>query len=207
MVLGMVEVGIGGAGRHGYGTVSGSWLLNGSVAMETWPGSIRQSQRSGAGIRGCRPARSICTVTRRRCAAAAMTRVKEIGSFGLTEPCGVGDLRRNDDNLPPRGATAELLNGQKKWSGNSTLANVKVIWTRGARSRVKGFVVGKDNRGFSVEKIKNGTNLRLVQNDCHVPKDVGTTPTRSRIPKGPENDSHRGGRVCRRCQMAAYEPL
>jgi glutaryl-CoA dehydrogenase len=69
------------------------------------------------------------------------------------------------------------FNGQKKWIGNATFANINVIWAReeGA-NQVKGFVVGKDNPGFSVEKIKTKMASRVVQNglitlsDCRVPE-------------------------------------
>jgi alkylation response protein AidB-like acyl-CoA dehydrogenase len=54
-------------------------------------------------------------------------------------------------------------------------------------NQVKGFVVGKDNPGFSVEKIKTKMALRVVQNglitlkDCHVPEaDRLRMPTPSR---------------------------
>ena len=70
-----------------------------------------------------------------------------------------------------------ILNGQKKWIGNSTFADINVIWAREEGSnQVKGFVVGKDNPGFSVEKIKTKMALRVVQNglitlsDCRVPE-------------------------------------
>ncbi len=70
-----------------------------------------------------------------------------------------------------------VLNGQKKWIGNSTFADVNVIWARDeASGQVKGFVVGKDNPGFSVEKIKAKMALRVVQNglitlkDCWAPE-------------------------------------
>src|SRR5258708_24789718 len=70
-----------------------------------------------------------------------------------------------------------VLNGQKKWIGNSTFADISVIWAREEGSnQVKGFVVGKDNPGFSVEKIQTKMALRVVQNglitlsDCRVPE-------------------------------------
>src|SRR5258707_13068631 len=70
-----------------------------------------------------------------------------------------------------------ILNGQKKWIGNATFAEINVIWARDEGSnQVKGFVVGKDNPDFSVEKIKTKMALRVVQNglitlkDCRVPE-------------------------------------
>ncbi|HEY6755367.1 MAG TPA: acyl-CoA dehydrogenase family protein, partial [Pseudolabrys sp.] len=55
--------------------------------------------------------------------------------------------------------------------------DINVIWAREEGSnQVKGFVVGKDNPGFAVEKIKTKMALRVVQNglitlsDCRVPE-------------------------------------
>src|SRR5690606_16419390 len=68
-----------------------------------------------------------------------------------------------------------LLNGQKKWIGNATFADVIIIWARDLDGgEVKGFLVRKDSPGLSVEKIKGKMALRIVQNglitlkDCHV---------------------------------------
>src|ERR1700745_31513 len=70
-----------------------------------------------------------------------------------------------------------IVNGEKKWIGNATFADFNVIWARDETSNeVKGFVVGKDNPGFSVKKIENKMALRVVQNvlitlkDCRVPE-------------------------------------
>ena len=72
---------------------------------------------------------------------------------------------------------AWALNGEKKWIGNATFADINVIWARDkASGKVKGFVVGKDNPGFSVKKIESKMALRVVQNgwitlkDCRVPE-------------------------------------
>ena len=101
-----------------------------------------------------------------------------IGAFGLTEP-HVGSAiaggvtttaRREDDTW--------ILNGQKKWIGNATFADVVVIWARDeADGQVKGFLVQPEgNPGYSVEKIRGKVALRAVENglitltDCAVPE-------------------------------------
>lgn len=70
-----------------------------------------------------------------------------------------------------------VLNGQKKWIGNSTFSDITIIWARDVDdNQVKGFIVRKENPGFSVEKIKGKMALRIVQNglitmtDCVVPE-------------------------------------
>ncbi|RZL30344.1 MAG: acyl-CoA dehydrogenase, partial [Pedobacter sp.] len=58
-----------------------------------------------------------------------------------------------------------ILNGQKKWIGNATFADILIIWARNeADNEVKGFIVKKDNPGFAVEKMKDKMALRIVQN-------------------------------------------
>lgn len=68
-----------------------------------------------------------------------------------------------------------VLNGQKKWIGNATFADVIVIWARDVDSNdVKGFLVRKGNAGLHVEKMQDKMALRIVQNglitltDCEV---------------------------------------
>ena len=68
-----------------------------------------------------------------------------------------------------------MLNGQKKWIGNATFADVTIIWARDiADDQVKGFLVRKGAKGFLAEKIHDKMALRIVQNalitltDCEV---------------------------------------
>jgi glutaryl-CoA dehydrogenase len=107
----------------------------------------------------------------------SMMRFDKIGSFGLTEPLVGSATSGGMMTTCRREGSVWILNGQKKWIGNATFADINVIWAREEGSnQVKGFVVGKDNPGFSVEKIKTKMALRVVQNglitlsDCRVPE-------------------------------------
>ena len=107
----------------------------------------------------------------------SMMRFETIGSFGLTEPLVGSATAGGMMTTCHRDGDAWVLNGEKKWIGNATFADINVIWARDqASGDVKGFVVGKDNPGFSVRKIENKIALRVVQNglitlkDCHVPE-------------------------------------
>ena len=105
-----------------------------------------------------------------------MQQLKKIGAFGLTEPeVGSGaaggltvEVKRTGDKW--------IINGQKKWIGNSTFADVIIIWARDVDdNQVKGFLVRKGNPGMKVEKMEDKMALRIVQNgiitlsDCEVP--------------------------------------
>ena len=174
----IAELGIGGVGYEGYGSASGSWLLNGFIGMEL--ARIDASVATFYGVHTGLSAGSIYLCgdeEQKQRWLPAMMRFEKIGSFGLTEPdvgsATSGGMKTNCR----REGDVWILNGQKKWIGNSTFADINVIWARDeTSSQVKGFVVGKDNPGFSVKKIENKMALRVVQNglitlkDCRVPE-------------------------------------
>jgi alkylation response protein AidB-like acyl-CoA dehydrogenase len=73
-----------------------------------------------------------------------------------------------------REGDAWVLNGQKKWIGNSPWCEISIIWARDlADNQVKAFMVeNKTTPGFSVEKIQNKFGLKVVQNGLITLKDV-----------------------------------
>jgi glutaryl-CoA dehydrogenase len=171
-------VGIGGIGYEGYGAVGGSMLLNGFVSMEL--ARVDSSIATFWGVHTGLSAGSIYLCgdeEQKQRWLPAMMRFEKIGSFGLTEPL-VGSATSGGMMTTCRREGDEwVLNGEKKWIGNATFADINVIWARDeASGQVKGFVVGKDNPGFSVKKIESKMALRVVQNgwitlkDCRVPE-------------------------------------
>jgi glutaryl-CoA dehydrogenase len=174
----MATLGIGGIGYEGYQCAGGSMLLNGLISLEL--ARVDASIATFWGVHTGLSAGSIflCgSEEQKERWLPAMMRFEKIGSFGLTEPL-VGSAasggmlttcRREGDHW--------MLNGEKKWIGNSTFADLNVVWAREeASNHVKGFVVGKENPGFSVTKIENKMALRVVQNglitlkNCIVPE-------------------------------------
>jgi glutaryl-CoA dehydrogenase len=162
----IAKLGIGGIGYEGYGCAGGSMLLNGFVSLEL--ARIDASIATFWGVHTGLSAGSIylCgSEEQKERWLPPMMRFEKIGSFGLTEPL-VGSAtsggmltscRREDDHW--------VLNGEKKWIGNSTFADLNVVWAREETSnQVKGFVIDKENPGFSVRKIDNKMALRVVQN-------------------------------------------
>jgi len=107
----------------------------------------------------------------------ALSSFAKIGAFALTEPTGGSDVAAGLRTTAERVGDEWILNGQKRWIGNGTFADVIVVWARDvADDQVKGFVVHSDNPGFSATKIENKIALRIVQNaditltDCRVPE-------------------------------------
>jgi glutaryl-CoA dehydrogenase len=108
---------------------------------------------------------------------SAMARMEQLGAFALTEPHGGSDVARGLETTARREGDTWVLDGEKRWIGNATFADLVIVWARDvADDAVKGFVVGRDNPGMTASKIENKVALRIVQNadivlrDCHVPE-------------------------------------
>src|SRR3984893_9823984 len=173
-----LDVNIAGVGYRGYGSAGGSWLLNSFIAMEM--ARVDSSVATFWGVHTGLSAGSIYLCgdeDQKQRWLPPMMRWEKIGSFGLTQPpvgssmwgAMLTSCRKDGDGW--------VINGQKKWIGNSTFSEINIIWARDeASGQVKGFVVQNDNPGFSVEKIKTKMALRVVQNglitlqDCQVPE-------------------------------------
>lgn len=95
----------------------------------------------------------------------ALASAEQIGSFGLTEPLSGSDSARGLRSTARREGDEFVINGEKRWIGNSTFGDLTVIWAVDeADGEVKGFVVPNAAEGFSVEKIERKMALRIVQN-------------------------------------------
>jgi len=104
-----------------------------------------------------------------------MARLEKVGSFGLTEPEVGSGASGGLATTAKRDGDSWILNGQKKWIGNSTWGDLTIIWARDiSDNQVKGFIVENRSPGFHVEKIQHKMALRVVQNglitltDCRV---------------------------------------
>ncbi len=108
-----------------------------------------------------------------------MARFEKIGCFGLTEPLTGSGASGGLTTTAKREGDTWIINGQKKWIGNSPWCDIAIIWARDlADNQVKGFIVEiKTTPGFKVEKIQNKISLKVVQNglitmeNCRVPEE------------------------------------
>jgi len=174
----LAELHIMGLAYDGYGCPGKSMVLEGMMMMEL--ARVDSSIATFIGVHSGLAMGSIylCgSEEQKQRWLPPMARLEKIGSFGLTEPeVGSGTARGLTTTARREGDTW-VLNGQKKWIGNATFANVNIIWARDvADDQVKGFVVEKGTPGFKAEKLKNKIALRVVQNahitleDCRVPE-------------------------------------
>ncbi len=92
----------------------------------------------------------------------AMARMEKIGAFGLTEPAHGSDAVALETSCRREG-DEWVINGQKKWIGNASFADIVVIWARDEEDgKVKGFVVEKGTPGYSAEVITGKITKRAV---------------------------------------------
>ena len=94
-----------------------------------------------------------------------MFALRKIGAFALTEPNGGSDVAGGLETTARREGDEWVLDGAKRWIGNATFADLVVVWARDVSDgSVKGFVVQKDDPGFSATKMEGKLALRTVQN-------------------------------------------
>jgi len=151
---------------EGYGCAGGSSLMEGIIAAE-----IARVDSSIATFFGVQSGLAMGSIY--ICGSEAqkqewlpkMQKMEIIGAFGLTEPEVGSGAAGGLTTTCQKTAEGWVLNGQKKWIGNSTFSDITIVWAKDLDDgEVKGFIVRKDTPGFEVEKIKGKMALRIVQN-------------------------------------------
>lgn len=174
----LAELNVCGYVYEGYGCAGGTSLMDGIIASEF--GRIDPSIATFLGVQSGLAMGSIYMCgsdAQKQEWLPAMQQLKKIGAFGLTEPLVGSGTAGGLMTTCKREGDKWVLNGQKKWIGNSTFSDITIIWARDLDDQqVKGFIVRKENPGFAVEKIKGKMALRIVQNglitltNCEVPE-------------------------------------
>ena len=210
------ELNIGGLGMQGYECRGGSLALLGFVMME-----MARIDPSIATFFGVHDGLSMGSIyidgseEQKQKWLPPMARMEKIGCFGLTEPLVGSGTAGGLTTTAKREGDTWILNGQKKWIGNSTWCDVSIIWARDlADNQVKGFIVeNKTTPGFSVEKIQHKIALKVVQNGL-ITLDNVRVPEENRLQSGNSfKDTARVLKMTRYavawmatgCAMGAYE--
>jgi len=159
------ELNIGGVGLEGYGCRGGSGLLAGLIAMEM--ARVDTSIATFFGVHSGLAMSSIYfggSEEQKQKWLPAMARFEQIGCFGLTEPLVGSGASGGLTTTAKREGDTWIINGQKRWIGNSPWCHISIIWARDvADNQVKGFIVeNKTTPGFRVEKMQNKIALKVV---------------------------------------------
>jgi len=97
-----------------------------------------------------------------------------IGCFGLTEP-GFGSNPAGMLTRARREGAGWILDGEKTWINNGSVADVAVVWAR-TEAGVQGFLVERGAPGFASQEIHGKLSMRasvtssLAFHDCRVPE-------------------------------------
>ncbi|KAL7195030.1 hypothetical protein ACSBR1_035282 [Camellia fascicularis] len=111
----------------------------------------------------------------------SLAQLKTIACWGLTEP-DYGSDASSLKTTATKVAGGWILEGQKRWIGNSTFADVLVIFARNtSTNQINAFVVKKDAPGLQATKIENKIGLRIVQNGDIILKKV-FVPDEDKLP-------------------------
>jgi glutaryl-CoA dehydrogenase len=110
-----------------------------------------------------------------------LARVEAIGAFAMTEPDHGSDAVALETSARREGDTW-VLDGEKRWIGNGTIADVVVVWARSTEDgQVKGFLVETDSPGYEATVIEGKGSARAVwQADIRL--DGVRVPEASRLP-------------------------
>src|SRR5919202_1231007 len=193
----MAELGIAGGTIRGYGCPGMSNVAAGLVAYEL----ARADGSVGTfnGVHSFLAMQSIAMLgdeEQRERFLPPMARLEEIGAFGLTEPAHGSDAVGLETSAR-RDGDSYVLNGDKKWIGNGSIADYVIIWARGEDGNVGGYVVEKGTPGYEATVMTGKTALRAVWQaeitlsdvrvpaenklaNCHSFKDVSTVLDRTR---------------------------
>ncbi len=185
------KLGLLGMHLHGYGCAGASATSYGLACMELEAGD--SGIRSLVSVQGSLAMFAIHrwgSEEQKQEWLPRMAAGEAIGCFGLTEPDAGSDpgamrtrARRDGEDW--------ILNGQKMWITNGSVADVAVVWAR-ADDGIRGFVVPRGTKGFTTQDIHKKLSLRASVTSELLLDDV-------RLPAGavlPEATSLRGPLSC-----------
>lgn len=170
----MAALGFFGAGLQGYGCAGMSEVEYGLMMQELERGD--SSLRSFVSVQGnlvMWPIYHYGTDDQKNRWLSALQQGKVLGCFGLTEPefgSNPGGMRTR----AVRDGDTYVINGEKTWITNGTLADIAVIWAK-EEDTVRAFLVEKGTPGFQASNIHGKWSMRasvtssLAFSDCRIP--------------------------------------
>ncbi|MDE3170680.1 MAG: acyl-CoA dehydrogenase family protein [Acidobacteriota bacterium] len=175
LVLQMGELGFFGSNLQGYGCAEMSNVAYGLVMQELERGD--SGLRSFVSVQSALvmyPIHTYGTDAQKQRWLPLLQSGKAIGCFGLTEP----QFGSNPGGMLTRAArhsNCYVLNGEKMWITNGSIADVAVVWARCEDGRVRGFLVERGTKGFTARDVHGKLSMRasitsgLSFNECEIP--------------------------------------
>jgi glutaryl-CoA dehydrogenase len=173
----MAELGFFGANLTGYGCAGMSNVEYGLVMQEL--------ERADSGVRSFASVQSALVMypihaygsdAQKEKWLPRLQQGKAIGCFGLTEP----QFGSNPSGMLTRAVkkgAGYVLNGEKMWITNGSIADVALVWAKCEDEKVRGFLVEKGTPGFKSWEVHGKQSLRasvtagLAMTDCEVGAD------------------------------------
>jgi glutaryl-CoA dehydrogenase len=171
----LAELGFFGASIQGYGCAGMSNVEYGLVLQELERGD--SGLRSFISVQSALvmyPIHTFGSDAQKDKWLPALQSGKAIGCFGLTEP----QFGSNPGGMLTRAVRKGnkfILNGEKMWITNGSIADVAVVWAKTEDGVVRGFLVEKGAPGFKAWDVHGKWSLRasvtsgLAMNDCEIP--------------------------------------
>ncbi len=171
----MAQLGFLGANLEGYGCAGMSNVEYGLVMQEVERGD--SGLRSFVSVQGALVMYPILEYGSEEQKSRWLPRLQAgdaIGCFGLTEP-GFGSNPAGMLTKAVRKGSGWVLNGEKTWITNGSIADIAVVWARTESDGIRGFLVERGTQGFSTSDIHGKWSMRasvtssLAFSDCEVP--------------------------------------
>ncbi len=174
-------LGICGDTIEGYGCAGLSHVASGLVAMELarGDGNIYTFFGAHSGF-AMNSIYALGSEEQRERWLPPMARMEKIGAFALTEPEHGSDVVMLETSARREG-DEYVLDGEKRWIGNATFADVIVVWARDEEEGLGGFLVEKGAPGLQTSPITGKASKRPgVQADIRL--DSVRVPAGNRLP-------------------------
>jgi glutaryl-CoA dehydrogenase len=171
----MAEMGFLGANLEGYGCAGMSNVEYGLIMQEVERGD--SGLRSFVSVQGALVMYPIFTYGSEDQKTRWLPKLaagEAIGCFGLTEP-GFGSNPAGMTTRARQDGDHWVLNGEKTWITNGSVADVAVVWAR-TDDGIRGFLVENGTSGYSTSEIHGKLSMRasvtssLSFSDCRIPE-------------------------------------
>jgi glutaryl-CoA dehydrogenase len=158
----LAELNIAGTTIKGYGCPGMGHVAAGVVAVEMARGDGSLNTFFGVHSGLAMESIAICgSEEQKEKWLPPMARMEKIGAFGLTEAKHGSDVVRLETRARREG-DEYVIDGEKRWIGNASFADVTVVWARDDEDNIAGFLVEKGMEGFSTEIMTGKMGKRAV---------------------------------------------